>query len=116
VPSTGKRPAAETATSITLGKEEGVEQTILRREIDEMEASSLSMMPEELEKQVAPQEVADLIAYLREALGPLPPPQIVLFDGEPQWRYCAGENTTGWAAVGLAPDAPRDWTVVTRDL
>jgi len=77
--------AAETATSITLGKEEGVQQTILRREIDEMEASSLSMMPEELEKQVTPQEVADLIAYLREALGPLPPSQLVLFDDEPEF-------------------------------
>jgi putative heme-binding domain-containing protein len=194
--------AAETATSITLGKEEGVRQTILRREIDEMEASPLSMMPEELEKQVKPQEVVDLIAYLREALGPLPPAQLVLFDdepefaellregkgtatletadrhagtaslritppqrfsasipgwsyriaenpapgeyrylrfawksrgakgvmielagdgnwppaGEPRWRYYAGENTTGWAAAEVAPDAPREWTVVTRDL
>ena len=194
--------AAETATSITLRKDEGVEQTILRRDVDEMEASSLSMMPEEFEEQVTPQEVADLIAYLRRTLGPLPPSRLVLFDDEPaiveslwegagtatltpadrhsgaaslkvtppqrysasipgwsyrvaeapapgeyrylrfawksraadgvmielaadggwpsaedpRWRYYAGRNTTAWAAVQVATDAPDQWTVVTRDL
>ena len=58
---------AETATSVTLRKEEGVEQTILRKDIDEMMASPISMMPEDLEKVVAPQDVADLLAFLREA-------------------------------------------------
>jgi len=62
--------AAETATSVTLRKEEGVEQTILRKDIDEMEASSISMMPEDLDRQVSPQNVVDLIAYLREAFEP----------------------------------------------
>jgi hypothetical protein len=36
--------------------------------------------------------------------------------GEPKWRYYAGKNTTRWAAVQVAADAPADWTVVTRDL
>ncbi len=194
--------AAETATSITLRKEEGVEEMILRKDIDEMEASPLSMMPEELEKEVSPQDVADLIAYLREALGPLPPPVVTLFEDDhafaevltegpgtvgiktddcfsgtaslavsplqrsssriPGWeyaiaenpgpgefrylrftwksrggegvmielaadgawppadkplrRYYAGKNTTGWKAVEVSSQAPREWVVVTRDL
>ena len=194
--------AAETATSITLRKEEGKDQTILRKDIDEMEASSISMMPEDLEKQVAPQDVADLIAYLRQTLGPVPPPVVTLFEDDPKFaellnegdgtvriktddvysgqaslavtppqrwslkipgwqyriaenpqdgefryirfawksrgghgvmielaedgrwppaerplrRYYAGKNTTGWAAVEVAPEAPGKWVVVTRDL
>jgi len=95
--------AAETATSITLKKEEGVEQTILRREIDEMEASSISMMPAELEKEVSPQDLADLLGYLREALGPAPPPGITLFDDE---RSFADLLTEGEGAVRLHTEAP----------
>jgi len=194
--------AAETATSITLRKEEAVEETILRKDIDEMEASDLSMMPEDLEKEVSPQDVADLIAFLRKTLGPAPPPSVVLFEDDhsfaevlkngagtatietadrfsgtaslavtppqrfalkiPGWdyritenpgpgeyryirfawksrkgqgvmielaadgqwppaeqplhRYYSGKNTTGWAAVCVAPESPNDWVVVTRDL
>jgi len=194
--------AAETATSITLRKEESAEEVILRKDIDEMAASSLSMMPEELEKEVNPKDVADLIAYLREALGPPPPPVVMLFEddrafaevltegpgtvsintedrfsgtaslavnplqrsssripgweytiaenpapgefrylrftwkardaqgtmielaAEGQWppankplrRYYAGKNTTGWEAVQVSSQVPRDWVVVTRDL
>jgi len=59
--------AAETATSITLRKEEGVETTLLRRDIDEIAAGTASMMPEGLEKEVTPQDLADLIAFLRSA-------------------------------------------------
>ena len=60
--------SAETATSITLRKDEGAEDTILRKDIDEMYASSVSMMPEGLEKVVTPQNIVDLIAFLREKL------------------------------------------------
>jgi putative heme-binding domain-containing protein len=60
--------SAETATSITLRKDQGVEDTILRKDIDEMYASSVSMMPEGLEKVVTPQDIADLTAFLRERL------------------------------------------------
>ena len=34
----------------------------------------------------------------------------------PLRRYYAGTNTTGWAGLEVAAQAPRDWTVVTRDL
>jgi putative heme-binding domain-containing protein len=76
---------SETATSVTLRQEEGAEETILRRDIDEMEESPLSMMPEELEKLVSPKDVADLIAYLRETLGPVPPSTVTLFDDQPEF-------------------------------
>ena len=32
------------------------------------------------------------------------------------WRYYCGQNTTGWQAVEVSPEAPDDWVVVTRDL
>ena len=55
--------AAETATSITLRAEESKETTILRRDIDEMTASTVSMMPEDLEKEVSVQDLADLLGF-----------------------------------------------------
>lgn len=194
--------AAETATSVTLRKENAVDDVILRKDIEQMAASTNSMMPENLEKELTPQDVADLVAYLREAFGQAPPPSVVLFEDEsdllaalregegaarleladkhsgtaalrmaplqrsnariPGWqyriaenpgpnefrylrfawkspgghgvmielaadgqwppaerplrRYYAGKNTTGWAAVQVAPDPPREWTTVTCDL
>jgi putative membrane-bound dehydrogenase-like protein len=60
--------AAETATSITLRREQGAEDVLLRRDIDEMSASSKSLMPDGVEKEVSPQDLADLIGYLRDAL------------------------------------------------
>jgi putative heme-binding domain-containing protein len=60
--------AAETATSITLQREKGEQDVILRRDIEEMTASSKSLMPEGIEKEIPPQDMANLIGYLREAL------------------------------------------------
>lgn len=194
--------AAESPTSVTLRKEQAADEVILRKDIEVMGASTNSMMPENLEKEVSPQDVADLIAWLREAFGPPAPSAVTLFDEEegfvallaegegkasletadrlsgsvalritppqryrtkvPGWqypivekpgpgqyrylrfawkskgavgvmlelaaggqwppaerplrRYYAGQNTTGWAAVQVAPQAPSEWTVVTRDL
>lgn len=34
----------------------------------------------------------------------------------PVRRYFAGRNLTEWQAVSVAPRAPAEWTVVTRDL
>jgi putative membrane-bound dehydrogenase-like protein len=60
--------AAETATSITLRREKGEEDVILRRDIEEMTALSKSLMPEGIEKEISPGDMADLIGYLRAAL------------------------------------------------
>lgn len=194
--------AAESPTSVTLRKEQAADEVILRKDIEVMAASANSMMPENLEKEVSPQDVADLIAWLRQAFGPPVQSALTLFDDEegfvtllgegdgrasletadpfsgraalriappqryctkvPGWqyriaekpgpgeyryvrfawksvgasgvmlefaadgqwppaerplrRYYAGQNTTGWAAVQVAPQAPSEWTVVTRDL
>jgi putative heme-binding domain-containing protein len=56
--------AAETANSVTLTRAEGLSETILRSDIDELQSTRLSIMPEGLEKQIDPQMMADLIAYL----------------------------------------------------
>lgn len=61
--------ANETPAAITLrgGTEDG-DQTILRRNVAEVRASSISLMPEGLEKSVNKKDMADLISYLRAGL------------------------------------------------
>ena len=59
--------AAETATSVTLRRAEGAEDTVLRSNIEELRSLSQSVMPEGLEKQIGHQQMADLIAYLLAA-------------------------------------------------
>jgi putative membrane-bound dehydrogenase-like protein len=188
---------AESPTNITLRQAEGKEQIILRKDVEELRAMSVSMMPEDLLKTVTPRDLADLLAWLRrtptnlilvdedreiiEALNEgagmaeligadkhsgqvslrITPPQrfsprikgwefrirenpgpgeyrylrfawkstdaygvmLELADDgrwppaeRPLRRYHAGRNTTGWQSVEISPSAPREWTVVTRDL
>jgi putative heme-binding domain-containing protein len=57
--------AAESPAAITLKKAGAVEQLIPRRDIEEIFAAGKSVMPEGLEQKLTPQELADLIAYLR---------------------------------------------------
>jgi putative membrane-bound dehydrogenase-like protein len=61
--------ANETPGAITLrgGSEEG-DETILRKHIAEIRASSVSLMPEDLEKAMSKQDLADVISYLRGGL------------------------------------------------
>jgi len=56
--------AAETPNSVTVRGREGVEQTILRKNIEEIHSTGKSLMPEGLEKAVTPTEMGDLIAFL----------------------------------------------------
>jgi len=55
---------SESAASITLRRPGNQEETILRQRIEEMQSTDKSIMPEGLEKQISPQQMADLIAYL----------------------------------------------------
>ena len=57
--------AAESSGSITLRMAQGVEEIIQRSQIARLSASRLSLMPEEFDKVMTPQELADLLAYLR---------------------------------------------------
>ena len=62
--------AAETATSLTLRRGEGAEDTLLRSRIEEVRATGKSVMPDGLEQQLSKQEVADVIAYLKGVAKP----------------------------------------------
>jgi putative heme-binding domain-containing protein len=57
--------ASESATSITLKRAEGATDVILRSQIDEMISTGVSLMPEGLEKDITPEQLADIIAYVR---------------------------------------------------
>jgi putative membrane-bound dehydrogenase-like protein len=56
--------ASESATSITLRGQEGKEQVLLRSELEQLQSTGKSLMPEGLEKDLSRQDLADLIAYL----------------------------------------------------
>jgi len=59
--------ANESATSITLRRQDGKEDVLLRSEIQEMAAAGQSLMPEGVEKDLKPRDLADLIAFLASA-------------------------------------------------
>jgi putative heme-binding domain-containing protein len=56
--------ASETASSIQLRRAEKAEDTLLRTDIDQIQSTAKSLMPDGLEKQMTAQEIADVIAYL----------------------------------------------------
>ena len=55
----------ETATGLTLVQGGGVRESISRGDIKSIRASALSLMPEGLEQAMTPQDLADLIAWLK---------------------------------------------------
>lgn len=59
--------SAETPNSITVRRAEGVEDVILRANLELFRSTSLSLMPVGLEKELKHQDVADILAYLRTA-------------------------------------------------
>lgn len=56
--------ASESSAAVTLRSAEGKETTFLRTDLDSLKSSGRSLMPEGLEKDVTPEKMADLIAYL----------------------------------------------------
>jgi putative membrane-bound dehydrogenase-like protein len=56
---------AETSSNVTIRRAEGHEDTVLRTQISSIRGTSLSLMPVGLERELTPQDVADLLAYLR---------------------------------------------------
>ena len=57
---------AESADSITLRQSEGKEVTILRSNIDELASSGLSLMPQGMEKNITPEQMADLVFFIKK--------------------------------------------------
>ncbi|HZJ16284.1 MAG TPA: HEAT repeat domain-containing protein, partial [Chthoniobacteraceae bacterium] len=64
--------ASESATSLTLKQPGGAGGTVLRGDVRAVHASKISLMPEDFERSITPQEMADLIAFLRSASGNAP--------------------------------------------
>ena len=56
---------AESATSITLKRAEGVQETILRTNIVQIISNGVSLMPEGLEKELNHQQIADVIEFIK---------------------------------------------------
>jgi hypothetical protein len=62
--------AEEGGNSITLVSPTGEGQVILRANLGELASTGKSAMPEGLEKELTPQDAADLIAHLRSSAPP----------------------------------------------
>jgi putative heme-binding domain-containing protein len=57
--------ASETAGNLTLKRADGGTDTVLRSEIKSLTSPGISLMPEGLEAAITPQQMADLIQYLK---------------------------------------------------
>lgn len=62
--------AAQTATSITLRRQQNESTMILRANIDELSSTGKSLMPEGFEKTIGREEMADLLTYLQSSQVP----------------------------------------------
>jgi putative heme-binding domain-containing protein len=56
---------SESSTAVTLLAPEGKSITLPRDQIDELRSSGLSLMPEGLEREIPPQSMADVIAFIK---------------------------------------------------
>jgi putative heme-binding domain-containing protein len=56
---------ADTPAGVTLRQAQGVEESVTRGNIVSLAASKVSFMPQELEKAMTKQELADLLAWLK---------------------------------------------------
>lgn len=66
---------AESAGSLTIREPGGKETVILRKEIEDVKALPVSLMPEDLARTVSPKDLADVMGWLRR-----PPANVVLLD------------------------------------
>ncbi|MBC8349800.1 MAG: HEAT repeat domain-containing protein, partial [Verrucomicrobia bacterium] len=61
----------DSVDEIVLGPAPGVEQSIPMKEINGAKYSNVSLMPEVFDNLLKPEQIADLVAYLKEAKGPV---------------------------------------------
>ena len=118
--------SSETPTGITLRQPEGKFKTVLRKDISALRALNTSMMPEDLVKKVQPNDVADVISWLKR-----PSQRRVLFDDDPAFAdlLTSGNGTAtidlsdkhrGSASLRVTPlqrHSPRisGWSLVVRE-
>ena len=57
--------ASEAANSVSIRQPEGKTEAILRKDIDQIKASTVSLMPDNLTANLSPQDVADILAWIR---------------------------------------------------
>ena len=69
---------SETGPSVTLVSQDGKQHPLLRSDLESLASTGKSLMPEGLEKDVKPQEMADLLAFIRSS-GPSLRPKV--FEG-----------------------------------
>jgi putative membrane-bound dehydrogenase-like protein len=62
---------SESDASVTLASQDGKQHVLLRRDIDELRSTGKSLMPEGLERDTSPAQLADLLAYLASAASPV---------------------------------------------
>jgi putative membrane-bound dehydrogenase-like protein len=55
----------ETANSVSIKSAKGVTQTVSRLEVEQLRNSNMSLMPEGLESILTPQDLADVISFIR---------------------------------------------------
>ena len=84
----------DTPQRIVLLQQGGKRDTIAREEIDELQTTKLSLMPEGLENQVNDQELADLFSYLAIETPPDQDPP-TLIPGTPQWLIGPRQTSGG---------------------
>ena len=63
--------AGESSTAIELLLQDGKKKTILRDDIEVLQGTGKSLMPEEIEKNISPAEMSHLLAFLND-IGPPP--------------------------------------------
>lgn len=101
--------AAETASAITLKRQEGQSDEVLRADLEELTTSGRSLMPEGLENDLKPADLADIIAHLRGGMaGPKTlagnRPETVAPDGEGAIRLTAASAEVYGPSLTFEPE------------
>lgn len=86
--------AAESAADVKLLAQDGREHVILRSELEQLQASAKSLMPEGFEKEVTATQLADLLAFL----GVASPPRKVTEGSQPAKIAATDDGTLMLAA------------------
>jgi putative membrane-bound dehydrogenase-like protein len=60
--------AGESATSVTLRLADGTEKTLLRKDLESFTGARTSLMPDGFAEALSPQDCADLLAWIKQAL------------------------------------------------
>jgi putative membrane-bound dehydrogenase-like protein len=121
---------AETGSSVTLVGADGKAQTILRTDLEALASTGKSVMPEGLEKDLPPADLADLVAYVRGAAPKVVPkafegnkPEVVKPAADGSLNLTAGncaifgptlvlEKQYGNLGAWSSPEDHAVWTVV----